>query len=253
MTQGFAAVTVDAFLGGKLHITQPKHGYRAATDPVFLAAATKASPGQTVLELGCGVGTAALCLLSRVAGLTVTGVELQAEYADLARQNARINGLPLDVMVADVLAPPETLKAMTFDHVILNPPYFEAEAVTPPGNTGKDIAHREGVAGLHGFVDAGLKRLKQKGWITIIHRTERLGDILSTLNGRAADIAILPLSSRAGRPARRVIVRARKGSAGPLILFPPMIVHREAIHQVDGSDFSDTAEAVLRRGEALNF
>jgi tRNA1Val (adenine37-N6)-methyltransferase len=54
--------TVDGFLGGKLQVEQPVSGYRAATDPVYLAAAVPAKAGQTVLDVGCGVGVASLCL-----------------------------------------------------------------------------------------------------------------------------------------------------------------------------------------------
>ena len=53
-----ADLSCDGFLGGRLKIFQPKSGYRAATDPVFLAAAVPAQAGQSVLELGCGAGVA---------------------------------------------------------------------------------------------------------------------------------------------------------------------------------------------------
>ena len=55
-------LTDDGFLGQRLHILQPRQGYRAATDPVLLAAAVPAQSGQSVLELGCGAGVASLCL-----------------------------------------------------------------------------------------------------------------------------------------------------------------------------------------------
>jgi tRNA1Val (adenine37-N6)-methyltransferase len=95
-------LTRDAFLGGRLHVWQPKQGYRAGTDPVFLAAACPAQAGDSVLELGCGVGVASLCLGARVSGLTLTGIERQGDYAALARRNAEEAGLKLEVVEADI-------------------------------------------------------------------------------------------------------------------------------------------------------
>ena len=72
-----SGLTDDAFLDGRVRLLQPKQGYRAATDPVLLAAAAAPKPGQTVLDLGCGVGAAAFCLAARASGLSLTGLELQ--------------------------------------------------------------------------------------------------------------------------------------------------------------------------------
>ena len=91
------ALTDDKFLMGRLRLLQPAQGYRAATDPVLLAAACPASAGQSVLDLGCGAGAAALCLAARVPGLALAGLELQPGYADLARRNAARNGIAMQV------------------------------------------------------------------------------------------------------------------------------------------------------------
>ena len=109
-----AQLTHDAFLCGKLHLWQPKHGYRAATDAVLLAAACPAVAGQSVLDLGCGVGAASLCLASRVAGLVQTGLELQDDYAALARRNAAENGVALKVVTGDLTDMPASFKRTMF-------------------------------------------------------------------------------------------------------------------------------------------
>jgi len=241
--------TQDQFLNGKLLINQPKFGYRAATDPVFLAAFTPAEPGQSVLELGCGVGVASLCLGWRVGGLDITGLELQADYAALARENAAQNAQELSVVEGDVEAMPQALRTQEFDHVITNPPFFEAASHSPSPVPGKDIANRS--AEPVGWIANGLRRLKPGGWITLVQRSEHLGDILGGLDGKTGDCMILPIAARAGRAADRVLVRARKGAKGKLTLLAPFVVHKGAQHQ-DGADgYSEQAQAVLRHGNAL--
>ena len=126
----------DAFLGGRLRLWQPLQGYRAAIDPVLLAAFVPARPGQRVLELGCGGGTAVLCLARRVPGLELHGVEIQPDYAELARRNAAENGLALRVHVGDVLDLPAGLR-LGFDQVLANPP-FHAAAAPPARDAGRD-------------------------------------------------------------------------------------------------------------------
>src|SRR5215510_9229577 len=87
------ATTLDTVLGGRVMLNQPALGYRVAIDPILLAAACPAEPGETIADLGCGVGTAALCLARRVADVRCVGVDLQPELADLANRNAEENGL----------------------------------------------------------------------------------------------------------------------------------------------------------------
>ena len=87
------ALTEDRFLGGRLRLYQPARGVRAGSDAVLLAAAVAANAGQSALDVGCGVGPAALCLARRVAGIMVTGLEIQPALAELARRNAALNRL----------------------------------------------------------------------------------------------------------------------------------------------------------------
>ncbi len=236
----------DDFLGGALRIRQPLQGYRAATDPVFLAAAVPARAGQSVLELGCGAGVALACLCRRVEGLQAHGLELQADYAELAERNARDNGLEMTIHQGDLLVMPAALRALGFDHVFANPPFYPRNAASGASDRGRDTAHREGEAGLADWITAGLRRLKPRGYFTMIHRSERLVDILAGLQGRAGDIRILPLVPRAGQDARRVIVQARKGAAGPLRLLSPLVLHKGVAHEKDEDSFNTTIRKVLR-------
>ncbi|SFR32152.1 tRNA1(Val) (adenine(37)-N6)-methyltransferase [Litoreibacter janthinus] len=248
---GFAQdeLTHDAFLGGKLHLWQPRKGYRAATDPVLLAASCPAKPGQTVLELGCGVGTASLCLHTRVP-VKLTGIELQSAYAALARRNSAEVGTSMDVIEADLAHLPADIRARSFDHVLLNPPYYGPGTASP--DQGRDTALREQTP-LAAWIDAALRRAGPKGCVTVIHLAERVGDLIELLNSRAGLIEIKPIASRAGKPARRVLLRAHKGRAARSILHNPLVLHDGATHLSDGDDYSEEATRILRHGCSLDF
>lgn len=248
---GFGALTEDRLLGGRVRLLQPGAGYRAATDPVLLAAAVPARPGESVLELGIGAGAATLCLAARVAGLVHVGLEIQPDYLALAARNAALNGVALALFEGDVAAPPAALRAQSFDHVILNPPYHAASGPASPV-AARDRAHREGEAGLEVWIAAALARARPRGRIAIIHRAERLPAILAVLSSRAGAVEVLPLAARAGRDAGRVIVRARKGVRTPFRLCAPLVLHEGPAHVADQDDFTPRARAILRDGCAID-
>lgn len=242
-------LTDDAFLGGRVRLWQPVAGYRAAMDPVLLAAAVPARPGEAVLDLGCGAGAAALCLGARVPGVVLAGLELQADYAALARANAARNGTALEVTEGDVAQMPAVLRARVFDHVLTNPPYYGATGPAA-ADAGRDRALREALP-LADWIAAGLRRVRPGGRITVIQAADRLGEVLAALSPAAGSVAVLPIAPREGRAARRVIVAARKGGRGALRLLPPFVLHAAPSHAGDGEDFTDAARAVLRDGAAL--
>lgn len=212
-------------------------------DAVMLAAACPAKPGESVLELGCGSGAAILCLGARVPELSLTGLERQGDIAALARENAAANRIALTVIAGDLAVMPLALRAVSFDHVIANPPYFAAG--TPAIDRRRSAARHEETP-LSLWLDAALRRLRPGGRLTLIQRADRLAGVLAGLGPRAGDIAILPVAPRAGRPAGRVIIGASKGARGPLRLLAPLVLHEGAAHLRDAEDLTPEAQAVLR-------
>jgi tRNA1(Val) A37 N6-methylase TrmN6 len=241
------AITEDRLLGGRVLLRQPADGYRVAIDPIFLAAAVPAAPGELVLDVGAGVGAAALCLAWREPNCLIRGIEIQHALVRLAGENAALNGnaARMEFMVGDILRPPPRMAPGTFHHVMANPPYQTAQAGTRPDNSGRDMANVEGEAELADWVRYCLNMVRSKGSVTFIHRADRLDSLLAELRQRAGDIAVYPLWPGGSRPASRVIVRARKDVATPTKLSSGMV-----LHEPDGR-YSDAAEAVLRDGAAL--
>jgi len=244
-------LTDDAFLGGKLSLLQPRTGYRAGVDPVLLAAAVPAKSGQSVLDLGCGVGAAMLCLHARVSGLCLTGVEVQENYAGLARQNAGRAGAQARVFTADLEDLPAELRALRFDHVIANPPYFGRDTGTASADPGRDRAFA-GDTSLATWVRVAAKRCAPKGYVTMIQRAERLLERLSALPASLGSRVVLPLAGREGRDADRVIVQARQNGRAPFQLLAPLILHQGSDHGTDTPDYAPHVNDILKNSAALS-
>ena len=238
----------DAFLCGRLQLWQPKKGYRAATDPVLLAAACPAAPGERVLDLGCGAGAAALCLAARVPGVQLAGLELQPAYAVLARRNAAENGIAMQVETGDLARMPPGLR-VEFDHVIANPPYY------PAGGTPSPIAARATAlqvdTPLGDWVQAGARRLAPGGWLTLICGADGLPQVLAAMGSKLGSASVLPLQPREGRAALRILLRARKGGKGAFRLLAPLVLHQGPAHDGDRESYAPLANAVLRDGASL--
>lgn len=243
-------LTHDDFLGGLIKIWQPRKGYRAGVDPVILAASVPAKSGQSVLELGCGVGVASLCLASRVPDVHVTGVEVQADYAALAQRNGTENALPFDVVTADLRELPADLRQRRFDHVIMNPPYFDRTAGTASDDAGKDIAFG-GDTPLRHWLEIGAKRVGPRGYLTLIQRIERLPDVLEGLNGRLGAFIVRPIAGRTGRAPELFLLQARQEGKTPFQMAPTLIMHEGAMHQGDQESYTPKVSKALRSGAEL--
>lgn len=237
----------DALLSGRIRLRQPIRGYRVAIDPVLLAAAVPATAGDSVLDIGCGVGAASLCLAARVEDCRIIGLDAQRALVRLANDNAALNDLGhrVEAIAGDLLRPPPRLAPGSFAHVMANPPFLERGAATVPLDAGKAAANVEGDADLAAWLDFALAMLRPKGSLTIIHRADRMEHLLAGLAGRAGEIVIFPLWAGAGKPAKRLILRARKGVATPTRLSPGLV-----LHEADGR-FTAAADAVLRDAAAL--
>lgn len=229
----------DTFLDGRVRVTQPQTGFRSGLDAVMLAAAIPAQDGQAALELGAGAGTAGLCLLARVSGLALTGVEIDEGLVALATANATASGMTARFVAADIFALPAALKR-DFDHVFCNPPFHGEGQASPDAARAAALMDQ---GRLEDWLKTGMQRTVSGGWFTAILRADRLPEALAALPQKG--VAALPLWPKAGEPARRVIVQVRKGSHAPFTLLPGLV-----LHQANG-DWTPEADNVLRRGNAL--
>jgi tRNA1(Val) A37 N6-methylase TrmN6 len=242
------ATSDDMLLGGRVKLRQPLDGYRVAIDPVILAASVPAREQDRVLDLGCGTGAASLCLAARVPNCRIVGLERDRDIARLAAQNITSNDFDarLSAIQGDLLAPPASLPPGSFTQVMANPPFLEAARASASPIAARAVAAVESEAMLADWIDVALTMLRDKGTLTMIHRADRLGDLLAVLSGRAGGIIVFPLWPGEGKPAKRILLQAKKGSAAPMILAQGLVLHR-----ADGRN-SEAAEAILRHGAALS-
>lgn len=237
--------TQDGLLNKRVTVEQPTKGFRIAIDTIFLAAAVPARAGQRVLDMGCGVGGALLCLAARVPGLSIDGIEVQPELAQLCQSNILRNqgGDCLRVIEHDVLTytPPHP-----YDHVMMNPPYHDAARHDGPDNPQKLRAHMIDNADMQAWIEKADQLAGDKGTITIIHRADRQDELVEMLSPRRPDIRIIPLLPKVGVEPKRIIIRAQKGGACVTICQPLVL------HQADGK-YTTEADTVLRDVAAIGF
>lgn len=242
-------VTENALLGGRVRLRQPAKGYRAGMDAALLAAACPAAPGQRVIEAGCGAGAVLMQVAARRQGAVLAGLERDGVMARLARENADLNGLADRVTVHEgaVAAGFGPLGLAPFDWAVSNPPFFDdpqALRAPGPGKHGAWMAED----GLSAWTDFLLKAVKEGGRIVMIHRADRLADILALLGAKAGSFAVRPIHPHADEPAKRVLVCAIKTGKAPLRLLPPLVLHDRG-----GAKHSPEAEAILRGDAALRW
>lgn len=244
------ALTNDAFLGGKVHVLQPKHGFRSGIDAVLLAAAVPAKADETILELGCGVGVASLCLSARIRDLHLTGVEVQTDYAALAVQNVASNRAQGDIICADLRDLPTTLRQRQFNHVLMNPPYFDRGQGHRAADTGRDIA-LAGDTPLADWLDVGIKRLAPKGTLTIIQHITRLPEVISTTQNRLGSVILRPISAHADARPGLFLLQAKHSGRSPFILSNPWVMHGADAAKGDIESYTPETKAILRNGAAF--
>ena len=240
MTADLPATTEDTVYQGRVRLVQPARGFRTGFDSLLLAAALPALAKGEALELGCGCGGALLSAAFRLPGVSFTGLELAESVTQMARTGAQLNGFGTRVTIENTEAS-EWVKPHEnrFDLVFANPPYFEPGKISDPGE-GKASAYIETLS-LEGWIKAMLHAAKPRAPVVLVHRAAELARLLAQIDRQAGEITVLPVASKAGEPARRVLVRARKGlRRGPLTLLPPLISHTE-----DGSARTPAAQAII--------
>ncbi len=213
---------------GRLHLWQPRVGYRFSVDPLLLVDFV-APPYGRIVDFCAGVGVVGLGLLTRDERARAALVELQPRLAALAARNAGDNGVAarVEVSAGDLRAATEPGAA--FELAVANPPYRTLDEGPASPDAEVAIAQHELELRLDELVAAMRRVLVPGGRAALVYPAARLPSLLAALDGASLrPLRLRCVHPRAGEPAIRVLVEAHKGARGPLVVEPPLILRDAA-------------------------
>ena len=189
--------------------------FRPGTDSFLLSSLPKLSAGLRVCDLGCGTGLLGLLLLQRQSELTITGIDIQPAAVALAERAAAENCLTdrLTFQCIDLRQVRQHFSTGSFDLVVCNPPYYPPASGKVSGDSARRTARSETEASLADICAAASYLLRWGGKFCLVHKPERLGEILSVggkfrLEGKALTL----VRHRPGGDIAMILVRLRKGA-----------------------------------------
>lgn len=207
--------------------------FRPGTDTFLLSSLPRLKPGLRVCDLGCGTGLLGLLLLQRQPDLTVTGVELDPEASSLLERTAMDNGLTdrLTACRGDLRRVRALLPAGSFDLAVCNPPYYPPSSGKLPREEALRNARAETACSLEDVCAAAAYLLRWGGALCLVHKPERLTDLLCAL--RAAGLEpkrLRTVCRRAGEAPSLVLAEARRGGRAGLTWEPPLVLETPEGH-----------------------
>lgn len=188
----------------------PPGGFPLSTDSMVLAHFIKLPRSAKILDLGSGCGTLGVLLCARDPACTVTGFELTERAHRAAQENIRANGLQsrMESICADLRQIPELLPQGSFSLCVSNPPYFSGG----PLSHRTPLARREDSCTLAELLKSAAWALKYGGDLYLVHRPERLGEIIALAAPFHLEVKRLGLLRHAeGQRPSLILLQLRKG------------------------------------------
>ncbi|MCP4680091.1 MAG: methyltransferase [Deltaproteobacteria bacterium] len=235
-------LTRDTVYGGRLVLVQPKNGYRFSIDSLLLTRfACEGARMSLGADLGAGCGVVGLGLLAAGQTSRVVAIEVQHSLAELATQNAALNGLDLSYSVLESDLRHSPLQSGVFDLVVMNPPFWPARSGRLPENEERRIACHEMLGGIRDWIETAGRLLNpRRGRLVIVFPARRLDALLIALNtSRLSGTRLRLVHPHIDNPAELVLIEARPGNTGRLTCEPPMVLKND-----DGTDTDEIASLV---------
>ncbi len=214
-----------------MKIIQNTDMFSFSLDSVLLANFVSLNKNITnVLDIGCGNAPIPL-ILSTKTSASITGVEIQPDVYDMARRSISINNLDdrIDIVNDDINNYADSIESDSFDVITCNPPFFK---VSPDSNFNdseyKVIARHEVKLDLNQLFKISRKLLKNGGVVSVVHRPDRLIDIISSMRENNIEPKRLRLIyPKVGRECNMILIEGSKNGNSGLKILPPLITHNE--------------------------
>ena len=174
---------IDDLQRNGYRIIQHPEKFCFGMDAVLLSGFAKAHRGDRVLDLCTGTGIIPILMEAKTEAAHLTGLEIQAESADMARRSVQLNGLEekIDIVTGDVKEAGSYFSSASFDVITCNPPYMIGRHGLVNPEAPKAIARHEILCTLEDVVGQSASLLKPGGHFYLVHRPFRLAEIITML------------------------------------------------------------------------
>lgn len=215
----------------RLKIIQNKDGFCFGIDSIILTDfAKEIKEGSTIIDLGTGTGILGILLSKKVNPSKIVGIEIQKEVYEMAKRSVILNHLEdkFEIVNANIKDIQKEIQMNVFDAVVTNPPYKKVGTGLTNENDKKSISRHEITASLEDFVVTSYKLLKDKGSLYMVHRPDRLVEIIELLRKyKLEPKRIRIVYPKKEKEANLVLIKATKNAKPFLKIERPLYVYKE--------------------------
>ena len=216
----------DLQIGG-LELIQDPEKFCFGVDAVFLSDFVRVRPGESVLDLGTGNGIIPVLLSAKTEARHITGLEIQADTAEMARRSVAHNHLEdrIDIVTGDIKEAAELFRPAFFDVITTNPPYMLADHGIRNPDDAKAVARHEILCTLDDILRESMRLMQDKSRFYMIHRPFRLTEIMIKMH----EYKIEPKRIRFIHPyidkePTMVLIEGVRGAKPRVTVEPPLII-----------------------------
>ena len=234
-----------------LKIIQNTKGFCFGIDAVLLSDfAKKIKKNVKVLDLGTGTGIISILLCEKTNLEKIVGVEVQKEVANMAKRSSKLNNLEnkFEIINENIINLDNIYERNSFDVIVTNPPYKKENTGIVNEEEKKLISRHEVLAKLEDYIKISNKLLKDKGEFYMVHRPERLVDIIAYMRQyKIEPKEIRFVCSHEKEPPKLVLIKGVK-NAKPFLKFKEDLY----IYNDDGSYTDEIYEIYNKRKNVEN-